>query len=379
MTRSRFNSLPQLAAVMMGFVLTILLLESAALATWAERLDVGPMRTRAVQVTAALHRTVQPLGIEKLRENSLDGLDRLGWTDDPARLLAARQRYMLGSSASPCLATAHTSGPADLKTQKAKPPEIPVPAIVPRLTRLAPLPPPAPGQPRVVALVGDSMMAVGLSDTLLRETAGDQNIRVIKAFKSGTGLARPDVFDWMQEYPAMIDSARPDAIIVAIGANDGQGFVENGKVLAYGSDAWVNAYQKRTSDFLALLTQNGARVVWVGLPPMKSGAYNERAAEINRIAYSVVSRNPLATWWNPQSYIGDESGGFRELLTAANGKTTRIREADGIHLSDEGAAMLTPSLIQWLNPVPPTTTAHLAQPDTAPAASRRLARKASAR
>jgi hypothetical protein len=68
----------------------------------------------------------------------------------------------------------------------------PVVAGVPRLTPLKPLPPAAQGQTRVVILVGDSMMAVGLSDVLLRQTAADQNLRVVKAFRSGTGLARPD-------------------------------------------------------------------------------------------------------------------------------------------------------------------------------------------
>ena len=177
----------------------------------------------------------------------------------------------------------------------------------------------------------------------------------------------------------MIGSAPPDAAIVAIGANDGQGFVENGKALAFGSDAWVKAYQQRTADFLALLTQNGAHVVWVGLPPMRSGSYNDHAAEINRIAYSVVSRNPLATWWNPQPYIGDSTGGFRELLTAPDGKTTRIRAADGIHLSDEGAALLAPLLIHWINPVPLAATAQVIRPNSPPVVGRHSSRKASAR
>ncbi len=356
MRTTRFNSLSQLAAVMAGFAATILLLESGALLTWADRLEVGPAQSGAVRVTAALHETLQPLGVEELRRDSLDMLDRLGWTDDPARLLAARERFSLGAkeSALPCMATAHTPNPTAPKI-------VPVVTGVPRLTPLTPLPPAAPGQTRVVALAGDSMMAVGLSDVLLRQTANDGNLRIVKAFRSGTGLARPEVFDWMDEYPAMIGDANPDAVIVAMGANDGQGFVENGKTLAFGSDAWVKAYQQRTADFLSLLTENGAHVVWVGLPPMKAGAYNDRAAEINRIAYTVVSQNPRATWWNPQPYIGDGAGGFRELETAPDGKTTRIRQADGIHLSDEGAALLTPSLLGWLNigglnPAPPPLT-----------------------
>ena len=329
----------------MGFAATILLFESGALLTWADRLDVGPARTGAVRVTAAAEKTLHPLGIEKVRNAALDGLDRLGWMDDPARILAARDprtawapRFSPHGAAGPCLATANA--PAALA---------PVVASVPKLTPLKPLPPAAPGGTRVVALVGDSMMAVGLSDVLLRQTAKDENLRIIKAFRSGTGLARPDVFDWMKEYPAMIGDDKPDAVIVAIGANDGQGFWVDGNPLLYGTDGWVKAYEQRTTDFLNLLTQNGAHVIWVGLPPMRAGALNDKTAEINRIAYTVVSQNPLATWWNPESLIGDEAGGFRQTETLPDGKAVRLRVGDGVHLTDEGAALLAPALVDWLN------------------------------
>ncbi len=207
------------------------------------------------------------------------------------------------------------------------------------------------------------MMAVGLSNVLLRETAGNKNLHIIKAFRSGTGLARPEVFDWTTEYPAMIGNEQPDIIFVAIGANDGQGFVEQDKVLPFGSDAWIKVYQQRTAAFLNLLTQNGARVVWVGLPPMKSDKYNEKIALINRIAYSVVSQYTQAIWWNPLPYLGDEAGGYREFLTLDNGKTVRIRAADGIHMSDEGAELLVPTLVNWLKTPPPPEHAEMAAPN----------------
>lgn len=216
----------------------------------------------------------------------------------------------------------------------------------------------------MVALVGDSMMAVGLSNVLLRSSANNPNLKVIRAFKSGTGLARPDVFDWLTEYPAMIDRQDPDAIIVAIGANDGQGFVDNGKTLAFGSDAWIKVYQQRTAAFLDLMTQNGAHVIWVGLPPMRSGQYNARIAEINRIAYTVVSQYPQATWWNPQPLIADDAGQYREFGAMTGGNTVRLREADGIHLSDEGASLLVPTLMNWLNAPPPAQTAKLERATT---------------
>jgi lysophospholipase L1-like esterase len=365
----KYNSIPQLGAVMAGFALTIVLLESEALLTWAQRLEVGFGREEAVQATSLLHKALQPLGIEKLRQQGLTSLDRLGWSDDPARLNAARN----GDTASsinltrPCQAMNKAGRPLALGAtiaggRTAAPvPGVGIPVIlsVPKATALLPLPAAVAGKPRVVALVGDSMMAVGLSNVLLRETAATENLRVLKAFRSGTGLARPDVFDWMKEYPAMIGDQRPDVIFVAIGANDGQGFVENGEVLPFGSDAWVKAYQQRTATFLSLLTEHGARVVWVGLPPMKSAKYDDKTAAINRIAYTVVSQYPQASWWNPLPYIADDAGGYREFATLANGKTVRIRAVDGIHLSDEGAALLVPTLIGWLNPPAPVAPVKL--------------------
>jgi hypothetical protein len=366
MKSARVNSIGQLAWAGAGFVLTIALLDAQALATWAERLEVGPGREQAVAAATALHTWVAPLGVDAVRRQGMAALALLGWSDDPAGLAEARARIV---------GPARTCATSELASKAAPrlPFHAPVAAGVPRLTPLTPLAAVAGGKPRVVALVGDSMMAVGLSDVLLQDAAGNPNLRVVKAFKSGTGLARPDVFDWTREYPAMIGDQEPDVILVAIGANDGQGFVEDGKVLAFGSEAWVKAYEQRTAAFLDLLTAHGARVVWVGLPPMKAEKFDEKTAVVNRIAYSVVSRNALASWWNPAALIGDEAGRFREFAELAGGKTVRIRQADGIHLSDEGAGLLAPPLMGWLNaPAPAVAAAPAAQPKARlPKAARR--------
>jgi hypothetical protein len=360
MNNARLNSLPQLAGVLAGFAVASLLLESEALVSWAERLDVGAARYHAVQTTESMQRIVQPLGVDQLRRQGLAALDRLGWTDDPARLEEARLHFsgIASTLNSPCnSAVAKSTSP--IAHAPIRGASQPVFTGVPVKTPLAQLPPIAGNQPRVVALVGDSMMAVGLSNILLRSSANNPSLKVIRAFKSGTGLARPDVFDWMTEYPAMLGSEHPDAIIVAIGANDGQGFVDNGKTLPFGSDAWIKVYQQRTAAFLDLITQNGAHVVWAGLPPMRSGQYDARIAEINRIAYTVVSQYPQATWWNPQPFIGDDAGQYREFGAMPSGNTVRLRETDGIHLSDEGASLLVPTLMNWLNAAPPAQTAKL--------------------
>ena len=123
------------------------------------------------------------------------------------------------------------------------------------------------------------------------------------------------------------------------------------RCLPYGSDAWRKVYQERLANYLAMVEEGGARVVWVGLPPMRVPVYDEKIAAINRIAYTVVSQSPQATWWNPAPYVGDDAGRFREFVTLADGQTMRMRSTDGIHLSDEGAGLLSTVLLKWLDPL----------------------------
>jgi hypothetical protein len=364
MRNSRFKSTSQLSATLAGFVVAILLFDSQALLNWAQKLDANEAQRLAVTLTFAINSRLAPLGMGLLRQQALAKLDLLGWSDDPARLASARLESEGSRSLNPRQANCPVSltngprhpaagGSPDSKALTEKNSRLI--AAVPRSTPLPPLPNTDLSKPRVVALVGDSMMAVGLSDVLLRDTAADRKLLIVKAYRSGTGLARPDVFDWMQEYQAFIGDQQPDVIFVAIGANDGQGFVENGKVLPFASEEWIRVYEQRTTAFLNLLTAHGARVVWVGLPPMKSSRFEERTALINRIAYTAVTQNPLATWWNPVSLIGDEAGDYREFAALKDGKTTRIRAADGIHLSDDGASLLTPTLLTWLQQQPAQT------------------------
>jgi uncharacterized protein len=355
------NSTKQLANVVLGTVGTILLLESGGLTLWAKRLEIGPGRSAAVRATMALHQHLQPLGVENMRQNILISLQKTGWSDDAAPLTPFNVPTSQGLNANltglPLGCVAGRNGAVATAAAPAK-----LVVSVPQRIALAPLPPVEAGKPRVVALVGDSMMAVGLSSALLHDSAGNKNLQIVKAFRSGTGLARPDVFDWMSEYPAMVGDAHPDTIIVAIGANDGQDFLDGDKPLKVGSDAWVSVYQQRTQQFLAMLTANGARVVWIGLPPMRAAGYNSRIDLINRISLSVVSTNPNTVWWNPAGYIGDEKGQYREFAEQPNGKVERLRAADGIHMSLEGAELLSPTLLNWLNA---TSAAATSQPVTA--------------
>jgi hypothetical protein len=365
-----------------GFLVAIVLLESDGLASWANHLEIGALRSVAVPVTASVQKTLHPLGVAAVRDHALEALARVGWTDDAAMLAKAANTFrtcdLSGAAASaniPILTSTPGLGSGANNPERsthnlylnAPGGRTPLLGAVPRTTALTPLTPVEPGKQRVVVLAGDSMMAVGLSAELMREAAGNKNLRIVKAFRSGTGLARPEVFNWMDEYPAMLGEVKPDVVIVAIGANDGQGFVVDRKVLAYGSEEWRKVYQERIAEFLAMVEDGGARVVWIGLPPMRGHIYDERINDLNRITYTVVSQSPQATWWNPVSYVGDDTGKYREFVTRDDGNTIKIRSSDGIHLSDEGAGLLTSVLLKWLDPPAQTASGATTTQATVPA------------
>jgi lysophospholipase L1-like esterase len=374
----------QIALGLAGFIIAIVMLDSGGLAQWAERLDVGPLRVVAAPATAHIDAHLKPLGVDTIRPRLIAALGRLGWSDDPAALAASGQAgaafwpFSTPPQPPPVVIVPRPAPPAPPPAVTAKKPDAaervatvvihnpPAARLAPRetiattlpsLTPLPPLGPIPPGQKRQVALVGDSMMAVGLSAVLLRTTASDSKLHIVKAFRSGTGLARPDVFDWFSEYPAMIGHNRPDVVLVAIGANDAQGYVDaDGQTLTFGSDAWVASYRARVAAFMRLLTATGRQVIWIGLPPMKSPVYDQHTAEINRITYTVVSGYPNAVWWNPTPYIGSPDGSFRDLgeveSPTGHRTITHLRADDGIHLSDDGASLLAEVLLPCLEPLP---------------------------
>jgi hypothetical protein len=368
-----------MSSALATFAVAALLLESAGLQHWADRLELGPERTVAVPIANALHLALEPLRLERLRHSTLVGLARIRWSDDPEALEEATGATAQPATDSPATGAAGTTAVVSPGTRSATshpaagttvaapktPPSTPLSLIEGAPPLFSPLPPIAPveaGRTRTVALAGDSMMAVGLSSTLLREGPQYKDIAFIRAFKSGSGLARPEVFNWQQEYHAMLQQRHPDFVIVAIGANDGQGFVEGGVTYQFGTPGWQSIYQQRVKAYIDILTAGGATVVWLELPPMKSSAYDARIALVNRIALTVVRASSHAIWFSTAGIIGDSNGRFRDFGNI-DGKTVKLRQGDGIHLSDEGGELLAAKLLPWLAaqaPAPPATASNTA-------------------
>jgi hypothetical protein len=389
----RYSTVRQMAGGVAMFAALALVLESGAISEWAQRLELGSERTVAVPVAAVLHRGLAWTGLERVRQRELAGLARVGWSDDAAAVADAEVRVKddlhpnaaagpkldrpLPDAKSGVAATVPAVKRAEITPLQPLQPMMGDPPLTSALPAIAAVPA---GGTRRVALAGDSMMAVGLSSTLLREAPKYKDLELVKTFKSGTGLARPEVFDWQSEYPAMLKDAmlksalaadeKPEVVVVAIGANDGQGFIEDGVTYPFGTAGWQAIYQRRVQAFLAMLEADGATVVWIGLPPMKSDVYDAKIALVNRIDYAVVSASPHAVWFSSAGLLGDAKGRFQDY-GQVRGAMTRLRQADGIHLSDEGATLLSAKLLPWLaKQAPAPVAAPAAKAETATLAAK---------
>jgi uncharacterized protein len=369
----RFSNPGQMIVALAMFAALAILLESGGLYDWAQRLELGPERTVALPLATVLHDGLVHLGIEEQRHRMLVGLARVGWSDDPA-LLAAVDEKRSNVPGKPAVAQPGTTSPAAAGTPVVPAKPAGVATVHTAMTPLAGDPPidsklpviagVVAGHKRAVALTGDSMMAVGIASTILRQAPKYKGLTFISAYKSGTGLARPEVYNWQEQYPAMLKGVKPEMVLVAIGANDGQGFVDGGVTYPFGSVGWQEIYQARVEEFLRMLQADGATVIWLGLPPMKSGVYNAKIALVNRIAYSVVSATPNAIWYSTSGAVGDEHGAFRDIAEV-NSRTVRLRQSDGIHLSEDGAGLVVEKLLPWLA----AEQVNAAKPDAAKAAA----------
>lgn len=414
------NNVHQLFWLVVGFVVCISLLESKGFVAWAQQQDVSSAQQKMLQLAQTFDEGVSQVAgpVTRIRPDALTFLRQHGWSDvvDSSENIEADvndtgEEHTDGNQVKPSELQAPQEEPASISTsitdtatggrdsgeeeESPKAADGPVtkrfladpvdqtvaqpkaidepqegkqkkeletqaglPALQPSAEMvLPPLPQASAKKPRTVVLAGDSMMAVGLSGQLRRDLEPYKaSVVTVNAYRSATGLARPEVFDWQVNYPALVKGKRADVVIVAIGANDTQNLAVNKKVLKIGSDEWRQEYGQRVKNYLDMLTHNGAVVLWIKLPPMKnkSSKYNESVKAVNAVAEEVVKQNSRAIWWDPSARFLNDKGQFQEFaILKQNGKPVRIRQEDGTHLTDAGAKLLTGDIIQWLHPAPP--------------------------
>lgn len=229
---------------------------------------------------------------------------------------------------------------------KRAPEEAPAVASVARPSEISPLPvadgqaASEPAGPKRVLLVGASSIQYYVGAELERLLESYQGVVVRRVGRLSTGLARPDVFDWVAELRRLVGEFRPDLVIGMFGGNDTQNLVlDDGQVLTFGTEPWKRAYRKRVRELVEWLRSTGAQAVMLGMPSMRSARYARKISRVNaatREATEAAGGVYVDTW----DISADPNGQYRRTVTH-RGETGLMRLPDGIHYSRLGARFVS--------------------------------------
>jgi hypothetical protein len=140
----------------------------------------------------------------------------------------------------------------------------------------------------------------------------------------------------------------PRATVLFLGANEGFPMTTpEGTVVRCCGPPYVAEYARRIRlATRTYLRDGGKAVIWLDVPFMRDPARNLSIAAIDAALYKGVAGITGATVLD-MAGLFTPGGVFRDHMTV-NGRTVRVRESDGIHLSPLGAAIAADDVIQEL-------------------------------
>jgi len=190
-----------------------------------------------------------------------------------------------------------------------------------------------------VLVIGDSLglsfgrsLAVKLDATKVVATTVDA--------REGTGLTRPDAFDWPAQLQADIVHFHPEVIVASFGGNDDQDIQINGKFIAFNSPQWQAIYQARVAQMAAEARAANTYIEWSGLPIVQSAAKTARYQIVMGLTRAALAHARGALFVDNLATLADASGHYEVALPDASGKLVLVRQPDGIHETTAGADRL---------------------------------------
>jgi hypothetical protein len=192
---------------------------------------------------------------------------------------------------------------------------------------------PQPGRPIEVLVTGDS------EAQFLGERITDQAppglLEVETVPRNSTSLTNPGFFNWELNAQQEIEARDPDAVVMAIGGNDGFNVEVDGQLYAPGTPEWQTEFARRVAVVSKAFTGDGERpVYWVPPPTARDSEQNGIYAIQNRAVEQAVDAVPGLRYVDVFSTL---SGGKYSDELKIDGRRVLARQPDGIHFSRDGA------------------------------------------
>ena len=118
--------------------------------------------------------------------------------------------------------------------------------------------------------------------------------------------------------------------------------------LTYGTAAWNAAYAKRVGTFMQRPPASGARVLWIGMPPMADPVLNAQMETPERHRPEPGGAAPGVTYFASWPVLSDAQGHYAAFLPNASGSEVQVRDLDGTHIAEAGAQRLSQAAIVFM-------------------------------
>ena len=219
-------------------------------------------------------------------------------------------------------------------------------------------PPPSTVAPQVasgedplrILAVGDSLM-LDLQYGLERVLGTRSDVTVTGRGALGFGFTVPH-WDWdedvLTDYDFSVAQARPDVVVMMIGANEFEGHVVEGEALPAGSDRWREVLAERADEAVAHWLAGGGHVYWWTTPLMRDSRF-AAVDELNEIwVDTMVAWAPAGSVLDSMQVLGDEDGRYRDEIVNEDGSIVPLRKEHGVHFLEIGADLLARQLEEQL-------------------------------
>lgn len=193
---------------------------------------------------------------------------------------------------------------------------------------------PTVGRPLDVLVTGDSQ-AEFLGQRLVDQSPPGL-LEVETAARNGTGLTNPAFFNWEINAQQEVAARDPDAVVMAIGGNDGYNVqTSDGSLHAPGDPGWETEFARRVAVVSSVLSGNGKRpVYWVPPPTARDPEFNKIFASQNRAVKRATQAVPTLRYVDVYSTL---NGGRYSDSLKVDGRRILARQPDGIHFTRDGA------------------------------------------
>jgi hypothetical protein len=193
---------------------------------------------------------------------------------------------------------------------------------------------PTRARPLRVLVTGDSQ-AEFLGQRLIDQGPSGL-LDVTTVARNGTGLTNPAFFNWEINARQEVETRDLDAVVMAMGDNDGFNVqTPDGSLYNPGDPGWETEFARRVAVVSSVLSSGGKRpVYWVPPPTARDPKFNQIFRSQNRAVERATQAVPALRYVDVYSTLGH--GRYSDALTI-DGKRVLARQPDGIHFTRDGA------------------------------------------